>query len=188
LQVPGDEKEGISMSDHHSLAAADPSVRNPFPSADAAERALNAAILRADISSSFEEFLEIFDAFYSDEIEVSSDTGEGSIRGKPRVRSILLDFLIPLHIMAEVGGLSVSIRQAAIPGDAAGGTHSSWTLDLVGVSGKTCTLSWHTFRKWSGPHVVYEHHFDHKQIGGPLTPDDLSSSPANAADGFQSPS
>src|SRR5215470_8390299 len=64
------------MIDHHSLAA-DPFVRNPFSSAAAAERALNAAILQADISSSFEEYLEIFDAFYSDEIEVSSDTGEG---------------------------------------------------------------------------------------------------------------
>ncbi len=171
------------MIDDHSIAAADPFVRNPFTSADAAERALNSAILRADISSSFEEFLEIFDTFYSDEIEVSNDAGDGSIRGKARVRSILRDFLIPLHVMAEVGGLSISIRQASIPGDAAGDAHSSWTLDLVGVSGKTCTLSWQTFRKWGGSRVVYEHHFDHKQIGGPLTVDDLSFNTANPIDG-----
>ena len=170
------------MIDNPSLAA-DTFVRNPFTDADAAEHALNAAILRADIGSSFEEFLEIFDAFYADEIEVSSDTGEGSIRGKARVRSILRDFLIPLHVMAEVGGLSISIRQAGILGDVAGDAYSSWTLELVGVSGKICTLSWQTFRKWSGSRVVYEHHFDHKQIGGPLTDDDLSFNTANRADG-----
>jgi hypothetical protein len=36
---------------------------------------------------------------------------------------------------AEVGGLSVAIRESPIPGDAAGETYSSWRLDLVGVSG-----------------------------------------------------
>ena len=56
--------------------------------------------------------------------------------------------------MAEVGGLSVSIRESPIPGDAAGETYSSWRLDLVGVSGKTCTLKWRTFRKWNGSSVV----------------------------------
>jgi len=114
------------------------------------ERILNAAIVQADISRSFEEHLEIFNKFYADDIEVSSDTGKESIRGKQRVRSILLNFLAPLHVFAEIGGVSISIRNTAIPGDAAGETHSAWRLDLVGVSGKTCTLSWRTFR--SGKH------------------------------------
>src|SRR5215813_2551765 len=179
--------EGISMIDHHSLAA-DPFVRNPFSSAAAAERALNAAILQADISS-FEEYLEIFDAFYSDEIEASSDTGEGSIRGKARVRSILLDFLIPLHVLAEVGGLSISLRETPIPGDAVGEAHSAWTLELAGVSGKTCTLSWRTFRKWDGAYVVYEHHYDQQQSGEPLTSDDLYFNAAGSEGGWcQEPS
>jgi len=67
------------------------------------------------------------------------------IRGKGRVRSILANFLVPLHVMAEVGGLSISIRQTAIAGDVADETHSAWTLDLVGVSGKTCTVTWRPF-------------------------------------------
>src|ERR1700738_3232532 len=94
------------------------------------ERILNAAIVEADISRSFEEYLEVFDRFYTDDIEISGDTGKESIRGKERVRSILLNFLVPLHVFAEMGGVSISIRNTATPGDAAGETHSAWTLDL----------------------------------------------------------
>ena len=96
------------------------------------------------------------------------------IRGKPIVRALLYNFLVPLHVMAEIGGLQVSIRQTAMPGDVAGETHSEWTLDLVGVSGRTCTLSWRALRKWNGSQVVYEHHYEHRQSGGPLTVSDLS--------------
>jgi len=148
--------------------------RDPETSHQTRERALNAAIVQANISESFEEHLGIFDAFYADDIEVSSETQEEVIRGKARVRALLCDFLIPLHIMAEIGGLQVSIRQIALPGDAAGETHSEWTLDLVGVSGRTCTLSWRALRKWNGSRVVSEHHYEHQQSGGPLTMADLS--------------
>ena len=144
------------------------------PSSQTRERALNAAIVQANISESFEEFLGIFDAYYADDIEVSSETQEEVIRGKARVRALLSNFLVPLHIMAEIGGLQVSIRQTAMPGDAAGEMHSEWTLDLVGVSGRNCTLSWRALRKWNGSRVVYEHHYGHQQSGGPLTIADLS--------------
>src|SRR5260370_19843921 len=89
----------------------------------ARERVLNAAIVQADISRSFEEYLEIFDAFYADEIEVSAETEMGATRGKGKVRSLLFNFLVPLHVMAEVGGLSVSVRDTPIRGDAADETH-----------------------------------------------------------------
>jgi hypothetical protein len=69
----------------------------------ASERMLNAAITQARISESFEEYLEIFDKFYADEVEVSSETQQEPIRGKARVGSLLLNFLVPLHVMAEVG-------------------------------------------------------------------------------------
>src|SRR5712675_647621 len=139
-----------------------------------AERVLNTAIVQAEIGESFEEYLKIFDVFYADDIEVSIETLEEPIRGKARVRELLFNFLAPLHVMAEIGGLSVSIRQTAIPGDAAGQTHSAWTLDLVGKSGTTCTLSWCTLRKWNGSRVVSERHYDYLQIGGPLAMDDLT--------------
>jgi hypothetical protein len=75
--------------------------------------------------------------------------------------------------MAEIGGVSISIRQITMPGDVADETHSAWTLDLVGASGRTCTLSWRTLRRWKDSLVVYEHHYDEQQRGCPLTEDDL---------------
>jgi hypothetical protein len=167
------------MAKEQNFVSADHIV-DPFISFQTRERALNAVIVQANISESFEEYLEIFDAFYADDVEVSSETAEGPIRGKGRVRSILVNFLVPLHVMAEVGGLSISIRQTAIAGDVAAETHSAWTLDLVGASGRTCTLSWCTLRKWRGSRVVYEHHYDEQQNGGPLTSDDLSFNGAKA--------
>ena len=162
------------MPKEYSFVAGDYFDRNLYASSRTQERALNSAIVRAEISESFEEYLEIFDAFYANDIEVSSETVEEPIRGKGRVRSLLANFLVPLHVMAEVGGLSISIRQTAIPGDVAGETHSAWTLDLVGVSGRKCTVSWRTLRKWNGSRVVYEYHYDEQQNGGPLTSNDLS--------------
>src|SRR5258705_603957 len=104
------------------------------------ERALNAAIVQANISESFEEHLGIFDAFYADDIEVSSETHEEKIRGKARVHALLCDFLIPLHIMAEIGGLQASIRQIAMPGRTSGENDSAWTLGLIQVAGMDCGL------------------------------------------------
>jgi hypothetical protein len=176
------------MADQPSFVSADHIDINPFISSQTREHTLNTAIVQAHISKSFEEYLEIFDSFYADDIEVGSETTEEPIRGKARVRSLLANFLVPLHVMAEVGGLLISIRQTAIHGDAADERHSAWTLDLVGVSGRTCTLSWCTLRKWNGSLVVYEHHYDHQQGGGPLTSDDLSLKAATSAAAFRSPS
>jgi hypothetical protein len=152
------------------------------------ERTLNTAIVQASISRGFEEYLEIIDTFYADDVKATSDTGGEPIQGRERLRSTLLNFLIPLHVMAEVGGLSVSVRETAIAGDAAGEMHSAWTLELVGISGKACTLTWRTLRRWDGGQVVYEHHYDHKQIGGPLTFDDLSLNVSKSVDEPRLPS
>ncbi len=176
------------MINELSFVSADHFDRDLYSSSQTRERVLNAAIVRADISESFEEYLEIFDGFYDDDIEVSSEAGEEPIRGKAKVRSLLANFLVPLHMMAEVGGLLISIRQTTIPGDAADETHSAWTLELVGVSGRTCTLSWRVLRRWNGSRVVYEHHYDEQQSGGPLTFNDLSFNAAKPAAGIQRPS
>ena len=71
----------------------------------ASERALNGAIVAADISHSFEEYLEIFDHFYAEDIEGTTDTMK-RVHGKAAVRTRLAGFLIPLHVFAEIGGVS----------------------------------------------------------------------------------
>ena len=121
-------------------------------------------------------------------IEVSSDVTREPVRGKSRVRSLLFNFLVPLHVMAEVAGLSVSIRETALPADAAIETHSAWTLDLVGASGRTCTLTWRTLRLWNGAQVVHERQYDHQQTGGPLTVDDFASNAVQQVPDFRRPS
>jgi hypothetical protein len=176
------------MANELSFVSPDHFDRDLYTSSQTRERVLNAAVVRADISESFEEYLEIFDAFYDDDIEVSSEAGEEPIRGKAKARSLLANFLVPLHMMAEVGGLLISIRQTTIPGDTADETHSVWTLELVGVSGRTCTLSWRVLRKWHESRVVYEHHYDEQQSGGPLTFADLNFNVATPATEFRRPS
>src|SRR4029077_1484265 len=88
-----------------------------YSSSQTLERLLNEAIIHADISNSFEEYIEIFDTFYADDIEVSSDVTGEPVRGKSRLRSLLFNFLVPFHVMAEVAGLSISIRETAAPGE-----------------------------------------------------------------------
>jgi hypothetical protein len=158
------------MSAQHYLAPGGQADRDLY----ARERVLNSAIIAADISRGWEEYLEILDAFYADEVEVTTGTEYGAVRGKERIRTLLFNVLAPLHVMAEIGGLSVQIRESPIHGDGADETHSAWSVDLIGVSGRTCNLSWCALRRWADSRVVYERHYDHQQTGGPLTDDDLS--------------
>src|SRR5260370_42443987 len=136
------------MSTQSSFFSADHDD-DPYASSHVGERALNKAMVTAEISRGYEEYLEIFDRSYAEDIEVNSATSAGQIRGKARVSSLLYGFLVPLHIMAESGGVSISIRQSTMPGDAAGETHSAWTLDLVGATGRSCTLRLRTLRRWT---------------------------------------
>ena len=175
------------MIDQHNLVTVDRFDGDAYRSSQAAELALNGAILRAEIGRSYEEFLEIFDRFYADDVEVSSEESRETIRGKERVLSFLLNFLAPLHVMVEVAGLSVSVQQTVVPRDTANETHSAWRLDIAGVRGKRCTLKWYAIRRWEASRVVYEHHYDHQQIGGPLTLDDLNSDLPRSNIEFQLP-
>ena len=176
------------MSNQGSFVSPNQFHPDSYAQSRIAERTLNAAILHADISRSYEEFLELFDKFYADDIQGSNETVKDPVSGKERVRSLLLSFLVPLHVMAEVGGVSISIRETPIPGDAINETHSAWTLELVGASGKVCSVNWRTLRKWNKSCVVLEHHYDHHQSGEPLTDRDLSFDAPEPAKAFQKPS
>lgn len=176
------------MIHENNLVAVSHSDGNAYRSSEAAELTLNAAILRAEIARSYEEFLEIFEKFYADDVEVSSEHSRETIRGKAQIHPFLLNFLVPLHVMAEVAGLSISVQHTAIPQDTANETHSAWRVDFTGIGGKRCTLKWHAIRGWNASGVVYEHHNDHQQIGGPLTLDDLNSDLGRSDIEFRSPS
>ena len=94
------------MSTQQHLASIDHGDRDLY----ARERVLNSAIIAADISSGWEEYLEIFDAFYADHVEVRDGTESGAVFGRERIRALLFTFLAPIHVMAEIGGLSIRIQ------------------------------------------------------------------------------
>src|SRR5882762_10593243 len=94
------------MIDENNLVPFDRFDGDAYKSSQEAELTLNAAILRAEIARSYEEFLDIFETFYADDVEVSSEDSRETIRGKARVCPFLLNFLVPLHVMAEIAGLS----------------------------------------------------------------------------------
>jgi hypothetical protein len=176
------------MTHQRGFVSAYQSHNDPYTQSRTGERTLNAAIIHADIARGYEEYLEIFDAFYADDIEGSGEPVEELIRGKQSVRALLFSCLASLHAMAEVGGVSISLRETPIPGDIVDETHSAWTLELVGVSGNICTVSWRIFRKWRESRVVVERHYDYQQRGTPLAYDDLRFDALEAQLGLQKPS
>jgi len=125
------------------------------------DQRLNAAITAADIKESSESYLHIVDAFYSEDAEVVLGEGVGLVRGRDNLRERLTEFLVPIHIMAEVGGLSVSIRSTAIPAADGAGTDSRWEARFRAASGSTRTFSWSVQRRWKEGRVNYERHYDH---------------------------
>jgi len=76
-------------------------------------------------------------------------------------------------MMAEMGGLWVSIHEASIPGDSLDEQHSEWSLELIGVTGRRVTETWCVRRRWKQSRVVSEYHYAHRQDGEALSFDDL---------------
>ena len=172
------------MIDEHDLVPISGSDGDAYKISQATEQSLNAAILRAEIAGSYEEFVDIFETFYADDVEVSREGLWEMIRGKEKVRPFLLNLLVPLHVMAEVAGLSVSVQQTAVPGDTANETHSAWRIDFTGVGGKRSTLKWCAIRRWNASRVAYEHHYDLQQIGGTLIDEDFNLGSSLSGVGF----
>ena len=163
--------KGRPMTNSHGSALLDP--RSSADSAARADRELNTAIVSADISASYEEFLAIVDQFYADDVEVRSDSSPEPLIGRDRLKSLLFGFLVPLHVIAEIGGLSVSVSERPIAGDSLDEQHSQWSLELVGVTGRAVRTSWSVRRRWKQSRVVGEYHYDYQQDGEALGPSDL---------------
>ena len=48
--------------------------------------------------------------------------------------------------MVEIGGLAIDVRESPIHGDTPDETHSAWSVNLIGASGRACILNWCTLR------------------------------------------
>ena len=163
--------KGRPMTNSHGSTLLDP--RSSADSAARADRELNAAIVSADISASYEEFLAIVDQFYADDVELRSDASAELLIGRERLKSRLFGFLMPLHVMAEIGGVSVSVSARPIAGDSLADQHSQWSLELVGVTGRAVRVRWSARRRWKQSRVVSEYHYEHQQDGDALGLSDL---------------
>ena len=160
------------MTNSHSSTLLDP--RSSADSAARADRELNTAIVSADISASYEEFLAIVDQFYADDVELRSDSSPEPLIGRARLKSRLMGFLVPVHVMAEIGGLSVLVSERPIAGDSLDEQHSQWSLELVGVTGRAVRVSWSVRRQWKQSRVVSEYHYARQHEGEALGLSDLS--------------
>jgi hypothetical protein len=89
------------MTNQHSFVSSDRFDRDP----KTAERVLNGAIVQAEITESFEEYLEIFDAFYADDVEVSSDAERVYEPAEHKVREAC-------HFVSEAEAARVSVHLA----------------------------------------------------------------------------
>lgn len=125
------------------------------------ELALNHAILGADICFGPEPYVAAFDQFYADEVEVRNNDSP-PVNGKLANRQMLANFLLPIHVVIEVGAAtlhSFEMEQSWIEPDGSG--ISNWRVDITGPadSGRR-TLEWTTTRRWERGQVVHEQHVE----------------------------
>jgi hypothetical protein len=138
------------------------------------EAALNAALLGAEISRGYEEYLVIVDSFYADDVEANSEGLQKPVVGKRRLQNVLMQWLLPLHVMTEIGGLNATLRLKQDTGtDVIGTKHSTWTLELIGISGSRCSLTWSCVRTWRHGVVASEFHYNYQRTGAPLGINDV---------------
>lgn len=104
------------MSTHPTHAGCASSSNGLQHSSLLSERLLNDAIVCADLSRTFEDYLEIVDRFYADEVVMTGEATTAPVRGKDAMRSLLAFFLIPLHVMAEIGGMRAIVQVQRSPG------------------------------------------------------------------------
>jgi hypothetical protein len=74
------------MSAQHHFAPRDHRDRDLY----VRERVLNSAIIAADIGRGWEEYLD----------------------GRERIRALLFNVLAPLHVMVEIGGFAIDVRES----------------------------------------------------------------------------
>ena len=79
------------MTNQPSFVSADRFDRDVYTSCQIREHVLNAAIVQADISESFEEYLKIFDAFYADDLDFEFSESQRH-RRRARKGAVILRF------------------------------------------------------------------------------------------------
>src|SRR5258708_27298592 len=88
------------------------------------DKALNDAILSNDISLDFLPFIELCHRHYADEVDLTFGEGPRRIFAKDTLQGMLMDFLLPIHLISEMGGVEVTVKAQRITSDTPDQPHS----------------------------------------------------------------
>ena len=84
-----------------------------------------------------------------------------------------MDYLFPIHLISEIGGVQVNVNANRIPSDSSDSQHSSWFVELLAKNGARHTISWKSARTWIAGKIVAEHLYDQSHEGLTIQYSDL---------------
>ena len=90
------------------------------------DKALNEAILSNDISFDFLPFIDLCHRHYADEVDLSFGEGPRRTVAKDTLQGMLMDFLFSIHLIAEMGGVEVTVEAQHFTSDTPDQQHTSW--------------------------------------------------------------
>lgn len=137
------------------------------------DKELNDAILNCDISFDFLPFIELCHRHYADEIDWSVDESPRRTIARDELQGMLMDVLLPIHLVAEMGGVQVNVEACEIASDTPDLQHSSWSVEFLAKNGTRHAISWKTMRTWIAGKVVAEHLYDQCHEGPVIQYSDL---------------
>ena len=137
------------------------------------DKALNHAILSNDISFDFLPFIELCHRHYADEVDLTFGEGPRRTVAKDALQGMLMDFLLPIHLISELGGVEVTVKAQHITSVTPDQQHSSWSVELLAKNGARQVMSWKTMRIWVAGKVVAEHLYGQSHAGPVIQYSDL---------------
>jgi hypothetical protein len=137
------------------------------------DKALNEAILSNDISFDFLPFIGLCHRYYADEVDLSFGEAPRRTVAKDTLQRMLMDFLFPIHLIAEMGGMEVTVEAQHITSDKPDQQHTSWSVELLAKNGTRHVMSWKTMRIWVAGKVIAEHLYDQSDKGPAIQYSDL---------------
>jgi len=137
------------------------------------DKALNDAILSNDISLDFLSFIELCDRHYADEVDLSFGEEPRRTVEKDAIQGMLMNFLFPIHLISEMGGVEVTVEAQHITSDTPDQQRSFWSVEFQAKNGTRHVMSWKTMRIWVAGKVVAEHLYDQSHEGPAIQYSDL---------------
>ena len=146
---------------------------NDYEAALLQDKALNDAILSNDISCDFLPFIDLCHRHYADEVDLSFGEGPRRTVAKDALQGMLMNFLLPIHLISEMGGVEVMVEAQHTTSDTPDRQHSSWSVEFLSKNGTRHVMSWKTMRIWVADRVVAEHLYDQSHEGPAIHYSDL---------------